>query len=168
MSSPNKIRCPVCGKLLSRRYFKTHEEKFHQRIYTVPSNIDLSVVYDFEFNDKEFEESLESLMKSINKKRDYPEERVQKKLEAKTGYTHKKCETGIIDLFSERDKIIIEIKRWSLYKHALGQLLAYKTSYPDYQLQVHFFGKIPKKENLIRIVSVFSEHLIQVTWEFEN
>lgn len=154
------------------------------RSYTIPNEPTVSLVGDWEF----LEESDESLMNILFGKlalyspfvssdaptqitkdgvkiRDQEEQRVQLKLEKKTGYHHKKCEDGIIDLFSEEDKIIIEIKRWSLYKHALGQLLAYAESYPDYQLQAHFFGPIPPPEELIKRVARFSRHKIQVTWE---
>jgi len=106
---------------------------------------------------------------TVKPKRDLAEKRIQEKLEKRTGYRHQKCDNGIIDLFSEEDRIIIEIKRWDLFKYALGQLLAYSDCYPGFQLQVHFFGTPPATEKeRIKTIAVFSKHKIMVTWEPEE
>lgn len=99
------------------------------------------------------------------KVRDQKERRVQLKLEERTGYRHQKCRNGIIDLFSEKDKIIIEIKTWKEYKHAYGQLAGYQMSYPDCQLQVHLFGPIPDEEERMKVMAYFGKYKVQVTWE---
>lgn len=99
------------------------------------------------------------------KERNRDEEKVQLKLEKKTGYKHHTCPAGIIDLFSQEDGIIIEIKVWSKFKHAIGQLLCYNYFYPKHLMRAHFFGPIPADDVKIMILTICNSLHIQVTWE---
>lgn len=49
-----------------------------------------------------------------------------------------KCAGGIIDYIT--DNTIIEIKIWSEWRKAFGQVMAYGLYFPDKQLHIHFFG----------------------------
>lgn len=51
---------------------------------------------------------------------------------------HKKLSCGITDITT--DKFYAEIKEWSCWKEAFGQLLAYNVSDPKKELAVYFFG----------------------------
>ena len=60
-----------------------------------------------------------------------------------------KTDSGYIDLLS--DKLIIELKEFSQWKGALGQILSYGIFYPNHQKQIYLFGEIQKdKINLIK------------------
>lgn len=75
------------------------------------------------------------------------QERVyQHALVAKHGHGHKRLPSGISDVTTPDRHI--EIKRWPLYKQALGQLLAYDYYDKKPILEAHLFGRYPehKKE----------------------
>jgi hypothetical protein len=61
----------------------------------------------------------------------------------------------------DTENTYVEIKRWSDYKNALGQLLSYNTAIPKENMSVYFFGIYPeeKKENIIEL---FIKHKINV------
>ncbi len=91
---------------------------------------------------------------------------IQDKLEKELGGKHAYCASGIVDILTAGE--LIEIKNWNNWKAAIGQLQAYHVHFPDRKLRVHFFGKIPKIEKQVNIVSTFSSLKIAVTWEFED
>jgi hypothetical protein len=70
-----------------------------------------------------------------------------------------KTEAGYIDLMNEQ--YIIEIKEFSKWKHALGQILSYSAFYPDKVKRVYLFGKI--NSNLLpTIENIYSIHAIEI------
>jgi len=93
------------------------------------------------------------------------EEDVQKKLEKKYGCGHQNTPAGIIDILDTKNHMIIEVKHWKGWHHAMGQLFAYQYYYPKYMLKAHFFGPIPSEEKKIVILTVLAHHKIAVSWE---
>ena len=87
---------------------------------------------------------------------------VQRRLEQETGGVHLSCPAGTADIVSKTQ--LIEIKRWSQWKSALGQLLAYSEYILGKQLRVHFFGSKPKK-GLDVIMQCFSKYNIIISEE---
>lgn len=195
MQDPDKEKCKVCQKLLKKTSMKKHHANVHGKAaqekklakkqaaksstvinsnvnqkdsYAVPADVDDAKMAelqrqleDFVFMEIDPAESYDA----TPVKRNQEEQKVQKKLEKKTGYTHMRCPAGIIDLFSAKDGIIIEIKSWKSWKHAIGQLLAYHWFYPKYMLRAHYFGSIPPDEIKIMILSICHNLRIHVTWE---
>jgi hypothetical protein len=71
------------------------------------------------------------------------------------------CRHGEMDIHLSDQ--IIEIKTWSDYKHALGQLLAYEDTVPKAML-VAFFGEQPEESLRNDIVKLFRKFHISVTY----
>jgi hypothetical protein len=82
-------------------------------------------------------------MKLYNKKGEKLEKYYQVLLEKHLNAKHTRLSCGITDLTTS--EYHIEIKRWSQYKHALGQLTAYNNEAWRSKLYVVFFGKISDK-----------------------
>lgn len=61
--------------------------------------------------------------------------------------THKTLDSGITDVTT--DCLHAEIKEWTNWKSAIGQLVCYNMSDPKEQLHAYFFGKRPKDVNTI-------------------
>ncbi len=62
-------------------------------------------------------------------------------------------------------KLIIEVKRFSLWKHALGQILAYAMDYPQHIKCVHLFGDEREYECFFETsLKCFRKHSIQCTY----
>ena len=76
-----------------------------------------------------------------------------------SGRTEVICATGKIDILTDTE--IIEVKRWCHWKHALGQLLAYKACYPNRNMRAHFFSKRTKIYNFV--VNFLTHYGIRVT-----
>src|SRR5437867_239637 len=91
---------------------------------------------------------------------------IQRKLEEEIGFTHAKCRAGVIDILTPTT--IIEIKRWSKWKAAIGQLFAYRVHCSDKKLRIHFFGPIPAAEIRDNILYTCSLYGIETTWEKEE
>jgi hypothetical protein len=73
----------------------------------------------------------------------------QKALQAHYKCGHKRLPSGITDITTEDRHI--EIKKWTLYKQAVGQILAYDFYDPKPILEVHLFGRYPdKKKDIAR------------------
>jgi phage anti-repressor protein len=70
-------------------------------------------------------------------------------------------EHGRVDIVTNDE--IIEVKTASKWKHALGQLLAYTTTYPQHRLRMHLFDC--DTINLIDIISVCGRYHVDVTTE---
>lgn len=69
---------------------------------------------------------------------------------------------GKIDILT--DKEIIEVKRVSGWKSAVGQILVYGYYYPNHQKRIHLFGKC--SPNIKQLIHLHCEKLnIQVTWQ---
>ena len=73
---------------------------------------------------------------------------------------------GICDIMTETK--IIEVKRWALYKHAVGQILAYGACHPEKHKVIHLFdkGKINSTKQQ-EIISFINSNSIYVTYEEE-
>ncbi len=65
----------------------------------------------------------------------------------------KKCDMGICDIVN--DDILIEIKRWSNWTTAIGQLLSYSIYFPNRIKMIIFFGEPPK--NASNIIDVCNQ-----------
>lgn len=102
---------------------------------------------------------VDSIKKTLEKLQGYPrlERTYQKHLEEVIGASHIKCKFGVSDI--ETDTDIIEIKHFSQYKAALGQLLFYNYR-KNKRLKVYLFGNVPK--NITEICDVFEEFNVEV------
>jgi hypothetical protein len=69
---------------------------------------------------------------------------------------------GNIDILTHTQ--IIEVKPVAMWKHALGQVLAYSTFYPSHQKRIHLFGET-QESFLAMISSVCKKFNVIVTWE---
>jgi hypothetical protein len=192
MQDPDREKCKVCGKLLKKASMKKHLANVHGKAaqqkkqqaplhavtkeisinhnYAVPAEINdqkmqelAMILEDFEFIDVEPSEGYGS-----KPKRNQEEQKVQKKMEKKTGFTHMRCPAGIIDLFDPKGCQIIEIKHWKLFKYCIGQLLAYNYFYPKFMLRAHFFGQVPEDGTKLMIINICQSLRIHVTWEGQD
>lgn len=68
---------------------------------------------------------------------------------------------GVIDIHLPTK--ILELKHWKLYKHALGQLLAYGHEHSQ-ELAVVFFGRQPERDALTPVVELFTTYHISVSY----
>jgi len=69
---------------------------------------------------------------------------------------------GNIDILTQTQ--IIEVKPVAMWKHALGQVLAYSTFYPSHQKRIHLFGET--QESFLEMInSVCKRFNVIVTWE---
>lgn len=96
------------------------------------------------------------------------EAEVRDRLLSKLGESYvaeKRCALGRIDLFSEKERTIIEVKNWSKFSHALGQILMYSRLFPGYHRRVHFFGTPPSKEVLAEIFMAYMECGVVISQE---
>jgi hypothetical protein len=66
-----------------------------------------------------------------------------------------------MDIHTESE--IFEVKRWSNYKHALGQLLAYNEEHSK-QLVVVLFGTLPEEDQSAKIRRIFVRYDIKVLY----
>jgi hypothetical protein len=74
---------------------------------------------------------------------------------------------GRVDLKS--DKHIVEVKRIDNWKHALGQILVYKTDFIEHQCSLILFGRNICQKRKDRISSVCSKYEVRATfWSLEN
>lgn len=89
----------------------------------------------------------------------------QKLVELRTDGSHLATEHGITDVSTPY--VHIEIKGWSKYKHALGQLLAYDVAEPRESKHVYFFGEKPPQHKIDSIISLFKKFDISV-YHFEG
>jgi len=58
--------------------------------------------------------------------------------------------TGRIDILTETE--LIEVKEYSNYKSAIGQLICYGNSYPNHKLRLHLFNVKKKKLDHIKLI----------------
>jgi hypothetical protein len=85
-------------------------------------------------------------------------------LEEYLGNGHKKLPIGITDVTT--DTCHAEIKEWSCYKEAIGQLMAYNVCDPKEKLEMYMFGcyKDSCKEEAYKVISACNIDL----YEFVN
>ena len=88
---------------------------------------------------------------------------IQKKLESITHGKPRRCLSGVVDIVSESQ--IIEIKVWSRWREAIGQILSYGMFYPDKKKRIHFFGVKPDEDKLAHIKNVCASVNIAVSFE---
>lgn len=69
---------------------------------------------------------------------------------------------GKIDILTERE--IIEVKKASAWKSAVGQILVYGHYYPNHQKRIHLFGKCSVSTKQI-IQTHCDQFHIQLTWQ---
>lgn len=93
---------------------------------------------------------------------------IQRRLEAETGGGHETCLAGIPDIVTQ--KKLIEIKRWKDWKHALGQVMAYREFFPNREAKIHFFGYKPRNAQKLEVIyKILRKYDIRVTEEnYEN
>jgi hypothetical protein len=103
-------------------------------------------------------------MKLYNAKGEKLEKYYQLFLEKYLNARHLRLDCGITDITTP--EYHVEIKKWSLYKHCLGQLEAYKNEAWRPKLYAVFFGKISHKNKEIAI-NIFKSKGIGV-YEFDN
>lgn len=87
------------------------------------------------------------------------EKEYQHHLEKELNGKHLKNTHGITDITTEDTHV--EIKKWSDYKSALGQLLSYNNAIPKENLSVYFFGYYPEEKKEM-IIDLFNKSNINV------
>lgn len=93
------------------------------------------------------------------------EDAVQKRLAQETKGVMKKCLAGVVDLVSDTE--IIEIKLWSNYFKAIGQIMLYGLSFPDKQKRIHFYGNQPSKAIVDEIMKFGKNNNVLITYDLE-
>jgi len=78
------------------------------------------------------------------------------------GETEVTVPSGRIDVVTQTE--VIEVKRVSQWKSALGQVLAYKRSFPNHQARIHLIGE-PSQSRLDLIQQECQQYGVKVTWE---
>jgi hypothetical protein len=92
------------------------------------------------------------------------EARICKILQSKLGgLIEVSTPVGRIDLLTNTE--IIEVKRFSDWKAALGQILVYSAFYPEHQKRIHLFGSSNELKKLADIEIACLEFNIRVTGE---
>lgn len=74
------------------------------------------------------------------------------------GGKHKRLKCGITDITT--DSIHAEIKEWTTWKQAIGQLLCYNADDPKEELHVYLFGKQPDAKKVENIFHKYELHNI--------
>jgi hypothetical protein len=107
---------------------------------------------------------MDSIISYINKKPNIQNEKdivynlnrsINGKLEIKT-------KVGAIDILSDTE--IIEVKEYSYWKAALGQILTYSNYYPYKVKRIHLFN-IPDKNIINEISKIYSKYDVILTYE---
>jgi hypothetical protein len=115
----------------SKNCMETHRDKYIKLINLSISDIDL-------INEMEDENEKESYYRDLL-------------CDRFNGTSEVICEFGRIDVLTK--KSIIEIKRVDLWKHALGQIIAYGTCYPNKIKKIAFYGdKSCLTENIMKLL----------------
>ena len=97
---------------------------------------------------------------SLNKQKEYV---ITNKLnQILNGQLEIKTLCGRIDILTESE--IIEVKKFELWKTAIGQILAYSYFYPDKQKRIHLFD-VPKNTNIELIKNIFKKYDIILSYE---
>lgn len=90
--------------------------------------------------------------------------RIAKRLAIKEfGITEFILPNGRIDVLTAEE--IIEVKKASAWKHALGQVLSYKAYFPSQQARIHLFGTSNYSRGIIE--NACHPLNVRVTWESE-
>eukprot|EP00899_Mesostigma_viride_P014756 jgi/Mesvir1/23281/Mv20983-RA.1 len=77
---------------------------------------------------------------SRGRRRKSMERDIQQRLAGELGgQMEVRCKHGVIDILVKAEKVIVELKEFSAWMEALGQLLAYGSEYPDYKKRMHLF-----------------------------
>ncbi|HEY9610549.1 hypothetical protein [Allocoleopsis sp.] len=94
-----------------------------------------------------------------------PEKKVQKRLAIQlAGRTEVSTPSGSIDILTATD--VIEIKHFSQWKSAVGQVLAYQLHFPDRGRRIHLFGAKEINTNTKNTIALVCDNLdIVVTYE---
>ncbi|MDX2273487.1 MAG: hypothetical protein NW237_16255 [Cyanobacteriota bacterium] len=70
--------------------------------------------------------------------------------------------SGRIDILTDRE--VIEVKKASNWKAAIGQILVYGRNYPNHKKRIHLFGELTKND-LKKIKEECNAFGILLTWE---
>jgi hypothetical protein len=81
------------------------------------------------------------------------------------GITEVECETGRIDILTKNE--VVEVKKVSDWKSAVGQVLVYQQEYPDHSPRIHLYGECSCdfKKMIVKYVSKFG---IKVTFDAKS
>lgn len=106
-------------------------------------------------------------LKIDNDKNLLKEKEVQKRLQIELGgKIEVEVDIGFIDLLTDDE--IIEIKEYSKWKHAVGQILMYSLDFPYHKKRIHLFNvKDDNKEKLLLEMKC-KKYDINITYENEN
>ena len=83
--------------------------------------------------------------------------------------SHVKCFYGVTDITT--DDSHIEIKRWSIWKSAFGQLLAYQMTLKRTHLKLYLFGRRPRisvVEQMVKHLNTFGVTLFHLDYDEQN
>lgn len=177
MEDPSQKKpCPICQKPIHKNYLKRHITAIHPDHSPKPAapilQEELVVTADewvYIMNDDPIgfhQTQTPKELKPPKKTRQQPEEKVQKKLEKKLNGKHQTTPVGIIDILTDTE--LVEIKAWSNWKSALGQVFAYGHYYPNHMKRIHFFGRPPSENLQQAIFAICASLRIRVTIEPYN
>jgi hypothetical protein len=77
------------------------------------------------------------------------------------------CEYGVVDLLTDDE--VIEVKEVHLWKHALGQIMAYSDCFPEHAARIHLFSdQSCAPINLAGIYKMCSKVGVRVTLDLNN
>jgi hypothetical protein len=110
-------------------------------------------------------EKHQEISKHIQTKEGIYRDGLQKKI---GGITEFRIECGVIDLLTASE--VIEVKNIKLWKGAIGQVLVYKSYFPEHSARIHLFGKIPQPSSTsfdyIAMIKICCKKLnVNVTFE---
>lgn len=94
------------------------------------------------------------------------EKEVQERLHKEYGgEIEVKTPVGFIDI--SNDELIIEIKEFSQWKHALGQILCYSSFYPEKRKMLYLYAAAPDCEDkVITVLEICARYEIEVKIEY--
>lgn len=147
--------CSHCNRKFNNRSSKCRHS---QTCKKNPNNITISVTKYGEVVQRlnKLEQEQKDVVNQEHKKKQQKDEEAKKleafyqmHLEKYLGGTHKRLKSGITDIST--DNTLAEIKRWSCYKEAIGQLVCYNQEDPKDNIHLYLFGKYSKllKEKVV-------------------
>jgi len=153
-----KFKCDQCGKSLTTKYsLKNHKLVVHDGYYR------------FQCPHCEFKASQmvnlrrhSCSVRRVDGQMVY-ESAIQKKLERSLRGRPRKCPAGNVDVVT--DRFIIEIKAWTNWQKAVGQIMCYSVYFPRHKPLIHFFGRRLARKKERMILNTLHELGIMCTWE---
>ena len=156
--------CDICGLVLSAN---AHLQRHISGMHLKEKNIKCEFC-DFKCNQKQNLKKHSCYQKLTSSQNnglcDYSiEYNIQQKLEKELNGIKGTCPFGRIDILTT--DTIIEIKKWTEHKKAIGQILGYASYYPSYKKRIHFFGQKLNEQSMRGLRDVCKFYGIEITEE---